>query len=491
MKTPYLQRMLIWLGLAMTLATPWAAATNYYVVTSSQQPSPTPPWTNWGWAHTNLIEVVAAARDNDTVYVTNNTKYYLTNQIPVKYAVTVRSWGPGGILDPTNTILDGNYPTTTNRHFTLSNYWATLAGFTLSNGWGSANTNGLGNTGSSGGSISLYYGTVTNCIITRNYAISADPSYNQAGGGGIFMGMDSAKSGSVWNCTISRNIIGLKNCGGGILVNNGSWRIVNCTISGNTAPDVGYEGGGILMNSASGPGPGGVGVAVVSNCWVVSNRGDYGAGIKMSYNAECHNSFLMGNTSKYQGGAIRAAGNNVIRNCLIANNATTSSDGGGISASGGNPTIIQNCTIASNYCSGNGGGVNFANYDGFPKVENTIIWGNSAGGINSNWYMARTNPANAWATFTNCCTSPDIYSNSTAVFASGTNTITNDPRFVSIAIADFRLQSSSPCINAGVNRTWMDGALDLEGNRRIDQFNGQVDIGAYEYLPAGTLFVIH
>ncbi|MCX6992200.1 MAG: hypothetical protein NT011_03550 [Kiritimatiellaeota bacterium] len=131
MKTRCLQRMLIGLGLAMVLSVPWASATNYYVVTSSQQPSPTPPWTNWGWAHTNLFEVVAAARDNDTVYVTNNAKYYLTNQINVSYAITVRSWGPGGIIDPTNTIIDACAPGTTNRHFSLSNYWATLAGFTL------------------------------------------------------------------------------------------------------------------------------------------------------------------------------------------------------------------------------------------------------------------------------------------------------------------------------------------------------------------------
>ncbi|MCX6994206.1 MAG: hypothetical protein NT011_13835 [Kiritimatiellaeota bacterium] len=152
MKAQYLQRMLIWLGLAMTLAAPWVSATDYYVTTNG-----TGSGTSWTDTHSNLIEMVALARDNDTVYVTNNATYWLTNQITVSYAITVRSWGSGGILDPTNTILSGRYPTATNRHFTLNNFGATLAGFTL--------TKGCEN---SGGSIYLQNGLVTNCIIVSN-----------------------------------------------------------------------------------------------------------------------------------------------------------------------------------------------------------------------------------------------------------------------------------------------------------------------------------
>ncbi|MCX6991789.1 MAG: right-handed parallel beta-helix repeat-containing protein [Kiritimatiellaeota bacterium] len=482
MKARCLQRMLIGLGLTMVLATPWASAADRYVA-----PNGTGGGTSWTDTHSNLIEMVALAGDNDTVYVTNNAKYYLTNQIVVKYAITVRSWGPGGILDPTNTILDGNYPITTNRHFTLSNYWATLAGFTLSNGWGSANTNGLGNTGASGGAISIYYGTVTNCIITRNSVFSADPSYSQAGGGGIFMGMDNAKSGGVWNCTISGNSVGPKNCGGGIMVNNGSWRIVNCTISGNTAPSAGgYEGGGIYANPASG------GLLVISNCWVVSNSAGYAGGIRTAF-TECHNSFIMGNTVTVKAGGIRVNNNSVIRNCLISQNSAAT--GGGIS--GNNSHSIQSCTIVSNVSSSDtGGGFDFSGSAGFPVIENTIIWGNRSGGsgIYSNWYVWRTNPSTTWVTFTNCCTAPDIYSNNPGpsvygVLASGVNTVTNDPRYVSAT--DFRLQLDSPCIDAGVNRYWMEGALDLYGYRRIDIFRKTVDIGAYEYLSKGTMFSGH
>ncbi|MCX6993200.1 MAG: right-handed parallel beta-helix repeat-containing protein [Kiritimatiellaeota bacterium] len=458
MKTRCLQRMLIGVGLAMTLAVPWASATDYYVVMSSQQPSPPPSlWTNWGLAHTNLLEVVAAAGNNDTVYVTNNATYWLTNQITVSYAITVRSWGPGGILDPTNTILYGRYPNATNRHFQIANSGATLAGFTLTQGCES-----------NGGSISLQSGMVTNCTIVSNYAQNSD------GGGGLYLAGNG--NGSVYNCALSGNTAKM---GAGISIKDvGPWQIVNCRISGNSALETGY-GGGILVNlnnaSAS---------AIISNCWVVSNRANnYGGGIALYSRAQCHNSFIIGNTVlTNQGGGIRMLGTSLIRNCLIANNiakeGNTTASGGGILAGWG--ASIQNCTIVSNAAPAGNGGIQLTYATGPEnKFENTIIWGNS--GVNSNWYIsAGTN------IFTNCCTSPNIVS----AFATAVNTITNDPRFVNNA-TDFQLQSDSPCINAGTNETWMIGVKDLGGLQRIDRFSGQVDIGAYEYLPSGTMFVIH
>ncbi|MCX6992889.1 MAG: hypothetical protein NT011_07070 [Kiritimatiellaeota bacterium] len=472
--------MLIGLGLTMALAVPLASATNYYVVTSSQQPSPpTSLWTNWGLAHTNLIEVVAAARDYDTVYVTNNAIYYLTNQITVSDAITVRSWGPGGILDPTNTIIDANYPNaaTTNRHFTLSNYWATLAGFTLTNGWDTS----YESNSASGGSIYIYYGTVSNCIIMRNYALNPHSTYQRAGGGGIFMGLNTANSGGVWNCTISGNSA-WKTGGGIIIYNGGPWQVANCTISDNSAIGAANSGGGIFATSSS------AAASIISNCWVVSNYSqNYAGGIYLGYPLQCHNSLIMGNTaSGYEGGGVRMAGASLLRNCLVVSNFAQAASGGGVYAGNGNP-LIQNCTISSNVSGAAGGGFFFSWSDGFPKIENTIIWGNRGSGINSNWYISRTDPALTMVTFTNCLTSPNIVH----ACASAVNTITNDPRYVNAATGDFRLQSDSPCINAGVNRDWMEGARDFYGNRRIDNFRKTVDIGACEYLGKGTLFRVY
>jgi len=50
------------------------------------------------------------------------------------------------------------------------------------------------------------------------------------------------------------------------------------------------------------------------------------------------------------------------------------------------------------------------------------------------------------------------------------------------------LAQSSPCINSGTNEYWMN--LDLDGRSRIDRFSGMVDMGCYEYLPAGIMFSV-
>jgi hypothetical protein len=50
--------------------------------------------------------------------------------------------------------------------------------------------------------------------------------------------------------------------------------------------------------------------------------------------------------------------------------------------------------------------------------------------------------------------------------------------------SDLRLQSNSPCINAG-NLAYVTTATDLDGNPRI--VNGAVDLGAYEYQGLGSV----
>ncbi len=72
----------------------------------------------------------------------------------------------------------------------------------------------------------------------------------------------------------------------------------------------------------------------------------------------------------------------------------------------------------------------------------------------------------------------------------GSGNTTNDPRFVNSAGQDFHLQSTSPCINTGLNQDWMIGATDLEGQPRKDRVSGIVDMGCYEYVSRGTMFII-
>jgi hypothetical protein len=69
-----------------------------------------------------------------------------------------------------------------------------------------------------------------------------------------------------------------------------------------------------------------------------------------------------------------------------------------------------------------------------------------------------------------CCTTPDP--------GSGTGNFTSAPLFVDYAGGDLRLQTGSPCINAG-NNAYAVGTTDLADQARI--IGGTVDVGAYEY----------
>ena len=76
--------------------------------------------------------------------------------------------------------------------------------------------------------------------------------------------------------------------------------------------------------------------------------------------------------------------------------------------------------------------------------------------------------------------------------------ITNNPRFLADGTGignahvpgNYRIKSTSPCLNAGANQDWMTDHLDLDGNPRIDHVFGTVDMGAYERVISGTTITI-
>jgi len=460
------QRILLWTGLAAIALSQWASATNYYVAASGS--TPTPPWTNWEWAHTNLIEVVARTRDGDTVYVTNNATYCLTNQVNITYAITVRSWAPDGGLDRTNTILNGNYPNTTNRCVRLNHTNALVAGFTITNGC---------ITDDSGGGVYLQRGHLRDCIVIGNRGyLPYSGGFDWQGGGGIYMGYDTGP-GSVSNCIISGNIC--SNNGGGIIVGHGGpWIISGCTISGNTATNAaaGY-GGGIQATWAQG--------LEIVNCVIASNYSNgRGGGVNLRYGwNRMSNCTVIGNyAARAAGGGITletgSTSTNTVRNCLVMGNTSANPGndfGGGIDLRNNN-AIVQNCTICSNYAS-YGGGINCD--VGNVYVENCVIWGNWPDPT-QNYYISGGTPS-----FSNNC----VQSGS-ALNTYGTNNIWVDPQFVGASNNNYHVLWTSPCVNAGANRDWMTSAGDLDGHSRIDRFSGIVDMGTYEYLPQGTIFFL-
>ncbi len=113
---------------------------------------------------------------------------------------------------------------------------------------------------------------------------------------------------------------------------------------------------------------------------------------------------------------------------------------------------LENCTVVNNTSDSFLEGL-------FQSIAvNCIIWNNK-----SHWAGSESN----------CTYTCDAFA------PAGFNNITSDPLFVGAATNNFRLQSSSPCIDAGTNLLWMADARDLAGYSRV--WNDVADMGAYEY----------
>jgi hypothetical protein len=206
--------------------------------------------------------------------------------------------------------------------------------------------------------------------------------------------------------------------------------VSNCIMTGNTA----YIGGG----GASG--------GTLFNCALVSNSVADGSGGGAS-SATLNNCIVSGN-SAFDGGGITFSTAN---NCLLSSNSVVY-DGGGADFG-----TLNNCTLVGNQASESGGGASGA------TLNNCIIYNNSA--------PAGTNYAPdsfGGGSLQYCCTTP---------LAAGPGNFTNAPMFIDEASGNFRLQTNSPCINAG-NDLLAIGSVDLDGSPRI--VRGTIDVGAYE-----------
>lgn len=169
-------------------------------------------------------------------------------------------------------------------------------------------------------------------------------------------------------------------------------------------------------------------------------------------------------------------GDKLLRNCLIADNRGEQADGGAVFVGDGVGTLeVVNCTIVNNQSRVTPAGIRA---DNPTDVRNTILFGNVLDDDTLSNYAGTLS-------FVRSCTSP------ITGFDPADGNLDADPRFVDADAGNYRLQATSPCVNAGMNEPdWMLDAVDLDGNPRIDRISGQVDIGAYEYVPAGSVLLI-
>ena len=115
--------------------------------------------------------------------------------------------------------------------------------------------------------------------------------------------------------------------------------------------------------------------------------------------------------------------------------------------------------------------------DGGDTFTNCIIASNrlNASAVDNNIYMTTSAQSNSF-----------YYSCSERLTNTVQGNITNGPVFENAASGDWRLRNGSPGIDAGTNEDWMATATDLNGRPRIDRFSRRVDMGAYEFMPAGA-----
>jgi parallel beta-helix repeat protein len=323
-------------------------------------------------------------------------------------------------------------------------------------------------------------------IITRGHGIAA---------GGVFIG---GSGPVIANNTITQNF---SNVGGGILISN--YKIippqVHPVITNNTiAYNYAIEAGG--------------GIVVVGSERLVSYN-------KVSPVISRNN--ISRNVSALHGGGIGIYGHaapQITNNYIFANTAaydevTFMGNGGGIYATSRDvddaPLQFTVCApvIVSNVIAANGanfgGGIHLWDTDvehgGIPVVTNNTVFGNNGTGIS--WMT--TNPiiqnnlvasnsrgleqgdaqSAPQALRNNCVYGNELWEENTNYNGLADQTgingnISADPKVANHKIGNFRLQTGSPCIDAGYSAAIGTGWTDFDGQARI--IGSAVDIGADE-----------
>jgi len=294
----------------------------------------------------------------------------------------------------------------------------------------------------------------------------------------VLSATDTGSSGTIDGFTISG---GYANVGGtgldsdkgaGLIVLGGATpAIINCRFVNNRTT---FGGGAVYIRQSS---------PTLTDCTLVANNGGtYGGACDMANlcNPVWTRCTIEGNTAGRAGGVEVYGGSQpVFSNCLFINNTSTATGasapkGGGALYIQQSTVTVRSCTISGNTSAVSGGGL--LNVNGDVRVANSILWNNRGPA------SATTDQQLVGAGYT------VLYSVVQGGYPSGTAVHTTEPLFASAT--DFRLQATSPAIDAGSNAEAGTDVYDLDKRarkvddpRRIDTGAGGrpiVDLGCFE-----------
>ncbi len=322
-----------------------------------------------------------------------------------------------------------------------------------------------GNTGGiEGGGMYNYTAspTMTNCDFTDNTASKGGGMYNYTNSLPVMTGCDFTG-----NSSTTTNVNG----GGGGVSNsiNGSPTMTNCTFNSNTAVK---QGGGMYSYSST--------PTLIECVFTENEASDMGGGVHNDWYSwaiikDCR---FSENVATNGGGGVcnYRYCSPQISGCIFVDNHADY--GGGIFNDDNCDPVLANSVFTLNYAVSQGGAIR--NEDGSPKLINCILYGDLTDGVDAE-------------------VSNDVYSTPLYSFCS----IDIDPLWVNAALNNFRLQTGSPCIDAGNNIDIYDLdndsditelipiSLDYYGNTRFsddgsttDTGNGTapiIDIGVFEF----------
>jgi len=267
--------------------------------------------------------------------------------------------------------------------------------------------------------------------------------------------------------------------GGGIYCTHSSPTLKNLIIKDNTYAS---DGGGIFFESSL------VRLydSVIINNFVSGMYGGVGGGILIaSSTGKIKNITFKNNISTGDGAGIVLSHSNItLDNILFVENEC---HGNGAAIAGWKSNVIlQNITSINNSASLSGGGIHCIDSTNI-KIINSIFWNDSPNVINFAEYFSQNSVVALYSDIQGGIDSIRTNNNGSVYWLDGN--IDLDPQFADTLISNYNLSSTSPCIDAGIQDTFIvyNNNFDTIMIPPINYKGLAPDMGAFEFDPATIL----